>query len=151
MSIDLKKIKELIALMEEHSLQEIEIESEGIKVRLKKTGSDIVQYVSPSPAYSREAPSGDVTEEKAQQTQKDNFIEVKAPMVGTFYRAPSPGAEPFVDRGTVIKSGDTLCIVEAMKLMNEIKAEVNGKIVDILVENAEPVEFGQVLFLVEPL
>jgi len=151
MSIDMDKIKEVIRLMEEHSLQEIEIENEGTKIRLKKSGGDIVQYVTP-PSYSPENFSSHaVSEEKVQQQEKGNFIEIKAPMVGTFYRAPSPGAEPFVDRGTVVKPGDTLCIVEAMKLMNEIKSEVSGRIVDILVENAEPVEFGQVLFLVEPM
>ena len=76
-------------------------------------------------------------------------VEIKAPMVGTFYRAPSPEVPPFVERGQVIEPGQVICIIEAMKLMNEIKSEIKGKIVDILVENADPVEFGQSLFLVQ--
>ena len=90
-------------------------------------------------------------EEKARTTKEaKNLMEIKSPMVGTFYKAPGPDTPPFIEIGDTIKEGDVLCIIEAMKLMNEIKSEVNGKVSDILVENGEPVEFGQVLFLVEP-
>ena len=85
-----------------------------------------------------------------EKPEKKNVIEIKAPMVGTFYRSPSPEASPYVNAGDSIEPGQVICIIEAMKLMNEIKAEVKGKIVEIQVDNAEPVEFGQVLFTIEP-
>jgi len=87
---------------------------------------------------------------KEPETAKSKYIEIKAPMVGTFYRAPAPDAPPFVEKGNTIEPGQVICIIEAMKLMNEIKSEVKGKVVDIQVENAQPVEFGHVLFLIEP-
>ncbi len=142
--IDVKKIKELIKIMEEHNLEEIEIEREGARVKLKKISerqvqvSNVVQPISSQPSQK--------ISEKPQ-----NFIEITAPMVGTFYRAPSPGAKPYIEVGDTIEPGKVLCIIEAMKLMNEIKSEVKGKIKEILVENGEPVEFGQPLFLVESL
>jgi len=138
-----KKIQEMIKLMEENGLQELEIETEGIKIRLKK-GVE-VDISSKIPASSPQ------TSTSTSASKTSNLIEVKAPMVGTFYRAPSPGAKPFVEVGDTVEEGDVLCIIEAMKLMNEIKSECKGKIVEILVENGDPVEFGQVLFLIEPL
>ncbi|MBI4413864.1 MAG: acetyl-CoA carboxylase biotin carboxyl carrier protein, partial [candidate division NC10 bacterium] len=81
----------------------------------------------------------------------ENLVTIESPMVGTFYRAPAPGAEPYVKEGQVVEKGSVLCIIEAMKLMNEIEAEVKGRVVSVLVENAQPVEYGQPLFLVEPL
>jgi len=138
-----KKIQEMIKLMEENGLQELEIETEGIKIRLKKgVEVDISSKIPASPPQTSTSTSASKT---------SNLIEVKAPMVGTFYRAPSPGAKPFVEVGDTVEEGDVLCIIEAMKLMNEIKSECKGKIVEILVENGDPVEFGQVLFLIEPL
>ena len=151
MNIKIDKIKEILALMEEHDLQEIEVELEGMKIRLKKRGAEI-QYVSgPMTAgvNTGSLPAAAPAEESA--VVAHNFLEVKAPMVGTFYRAPSPGSEPFVDRGKVVASGDALCIIEAMKLMNVIKSDVNGKIIKILAENETPVQAGQVLFLVDPV
>jgi len=138
-----KKIQEMIKLMEENGLQELEIETEGIKIRLKK-GVE-VDISSKIPASSPQ------TSTSTSASKTSNLIEVKAPMVGTFYRAPSPQAKPFVEVGDTVEEGDVLCIIEAMKLMNEIKSECKGKIVEILVENGDPVEFGQVLFLIEPL
>lgn len=85
------------------------------------------------------------------RTPAANTVEIKAPMVGTFYRAPSPEAPPYVEAGQIIEVGQVVCIIEAMKLMNEIKSEIKGKILEILVENAEPVEFGQPMFLIEPI
>jgi acetyl-CoA carboxylase biotin carboxyl carrier protein len=89
----------------------------------------------------------------ASETEKNiiKTVEIKAPMVGTFYRAPSPEVPPYVEVGQIIEPGQVVCIIEAMKLMNEIKSEIKGKIVDILVDNAEPVEFGQSMFIIEPL
>ena len=146
MEIDTKIIKELIALMEEHNLSEIEIEKEGIKVKLKKGGQEIkvVESVPLGGVSFQKEKTSEVGEEK-------NAIQVTSPMVGTFYRAPSPGAQPYVEVGQIVNPGDVLCIIEAMKLMNEIKSEVKGKILEILVDNGQPVEFGQPLFLVEPI
>ena len=155
--MNLKEIKEIIALMNENNLNEIEIEREGLKLKLKKsTGSDVVvgsqiHYAVESlpapqavPAVAKPTASG------AADVSKDNK-DIKSPMVGTFYRAPSPEAEPFVEVGQTVEVGQVVCIVEAMKLMNEIKSEVRGKITEVAVQNAEPVEFGQTLFIVDPL
>ncbi|MDD3296644.1 MAG: acetyl-CoA carboxylase biotin carboxyl carrier protein [Candidatus Omnitrophica bacterium] len=132
------KLKKFIKFMEENNLSELEIEEEGKRIRLKKNTSEIIPVTA--------APQSPPKEEKQEKT-----IEIKSPMVGTFYRAPSPGAKPYVEIGQIIKSGDVVCIVEAMKLMNEIKAEFTGRIVKIPVENGEPVEFGQSLFIIEPV
>jgi len=146
----IKEIKDMISLMNENSLTELEIEKEGMRIRLKKGVSGgferAVEYVTQqsAPAPQEKAPTA------SEKADKRNTVDVKAPMVGTFYRAPSPEAPPYVNIGDVIEAGQVICIIEAMKLMNEIKSEVKGKIVDIQVDNAEPVEFGQVLFVVEP-
>lgn len=146
--MNLKKIEEVIRLMEKHNLSEITIEEEGVKIHLQKDSGGRIERIvhASSPvltpvAEKPESPAGD---------EAKHYVEIKAPMVGTLYMAPSPDAKPFVAIGSIIKEGDVLCIIEAMKLMNEIKSEVKGKVVDIPVENAEPVEFGQVMFLVEP-
>ena len=144
-----KKIKEIIELMNDNDLTEVEIEQDGTKVKLVKKAQGVIeQVVHPVAERKESAPAGE-TAAKPQPQQK-NVKEVKAPMVGTFYRAASPDEDPYVQVGDVIQKGDVLCIVEAMKLMNEVKAEFGGKIREIAVENAEPVEYGQVLFLVEP-
>lgn len=146
-----KEIKDMINLMNENGLSELEIEKEGMRIRLRKGSAGFeraVEYIQAAPAAaaaSQEKPSG--TAEKA---EKRNIVEIKAPMVGTFYRAPSPEAPAYANIGDTIDIGQVVCIIEAMKLMNEIKSEVKGKIVDIQVDNAEPVEFAQVLFVVEP-
>ncbi|MBN1353920.1 MAG: acetyl-CoA carboxylase biotin carboxyl carrier protein [Candidatus Omnitrophica bacterium] len=141
--MNIKKIEEVILLMEKHGLTEIAIEEEGVKIHLKKGASNVIEkeFQIVPPAKETSAPA---------KKEERNLVEIKAPMVGTFYRSPAPDAKSFVETGNMIKDGDILCIIEAMKLMNEIKSEIKGKIVDILVENGEPVEFGQVLFLVEP-
>ena len=149
--VNLKELKELIALMNEHQLAEIELEREGMKVRLRKAGAEtagqgiIVERIPVGRSGGMEA-SGPGPE----AAPKPAGLEIKSPMVGTFYRSPAPEAPPFMEVGQEIEIGQVLCIIEAMKLMNEIKAEVKGRIVQILVDNAQPVEFGQVLFLVEP-
>ena len=151
--MNVKELKELIALMNEHSLVELELEREGMKVRLRKAGEsgEGVVMVERSPGFrsaggAELAAIGPVPVE----IPKPAGTEVKSPMVGTFYRAAAPEAPPFVEVGQEIQQGQVLCIIEAMKLMNEIKSEVKGKVVQILVENAQPIEFGQVLFLIEP-
>ena len=146
----IKEIKDMINLMNENGLTELEIEKEGVRIRLKKGSSGsyerAIEYI---PAQNAPA-SQEKTATGAEKADKRNTVDVKAPMVGTFYRAPSPEAPPYVNIGDVIDVGQVICIIEAMKLMNEIKSEVKGKIVDIQVDNSEPVEFAQVLFVVEP-
>ncbi|MDD3374755.1 MAG: acetyl-CoA carboxylase biotin carboxyl carrier protein [Candidatus Omnitrophica bacterium] len=152
--MNLKEIKEIIKLMNENDLSQIELEREGSKIKINKgpTGAPVI--VSNPVAEYRGAPavgSGPAVEAVAAVSTVSGLKEVKAPMVGTFYRAPSPDAPPFVEVGQTVEIGQVLCILEAMKLMNEIKSEVRGKISEIKVENAEPVEFGTVMFLIEPV
>jgi len=144
----IKEIKDMINLMNENGLTELEIEKEGVRIRLKKGAGGSVEktleYLAPQAASSQARPSA------AEKSEKKSGVEIKAPMVGTFYRSPSPEAPSYVNINDTIEPGQVICIIEAMKLMNEIKSEVKGKIVDIQADNAEPVEFGQVLFIVEP-
>ena len=148
--MNLKELKELIALMNEHQLVEIELEREGMKIRLRKAGADGGVVVERTVAAHHAPAHASAPVPVPDAPPKISGTEIKAPMVGTFYRAPAPEAPPFVEVGQEIKSGQVLCILEAMKLMNELKSEVKGRIVKIMVENAQPVEFGQVLFIVEP-
>ena len=144
--MNIKKIEEVVRLMEKHNLTEISIEEEGVKIHLRKGSSGTIEtsiQVPPSVVVPQK-------EKIPEKEDKGNAVEIKAPMVGTFYKSPSPEAKAFVEVGAKVKEGDVLCIIEAMKLMNEIKCEVKGKVVDVLIENGNPVEFGQVLFLVEP-
>lgn len=143
--MDLEKLKDYIDFMNEHSLSELEIEEQGKRIRLKKFSQEQPVLVSSMPTAS----SNQAKESSTETEKTSNTIEIKSPMVGTFYRSPAPGAKPYVEVGDTIKAGDTVCIVEAMKLMNEIKAEKGGKIVKIIVENGQPVEFGQPLFALE--
>ena len=151
--MNLKDIKEMIALMNEHSLVELEVEREGNKIKIRKSfGPASPQAVGGQPEYHIESspPSAAAPAMPAQETTQ-RLKEIVAPRVGTFYRAPSPEAEPFVQSGQIVEIGQVVCIIEAMKLMNEIKSEIRGRVVEISVENAQPVEFGQTLFIVEPV
>jgi acetyl-CoA carboxylase biotin carboxyl carrier protein len=149
--MSIKRIKELVEIMNENDLAEVEVEQEGLKVRLIKTRQGAVeQVVMPTAAPPIQAASAATTVQEA-RSRNSGLKEIKSPMVGTFYRAPSPDVDPYVQVGDVIQKGDVLCIVEAMKLMNEVKAEIGGRVVEIAVENADAVEYGQVLFVVEPL
>lgn len=150
--MNLKEIKEMVNLMNENNLVELEIEKDGMRIRLRKTTSQ--DGLSGPIVIEREQVTGlsnpgDASE--AARTVTVKTADIKAPMVGTFYRAPSPEAAPFAEVGQIIEPGQVICVIEAMKLMNEIKSEIKGKILEILVDNAEPVEFGQPMFLVEPL
>ena len=142
--MDFKDLERLIALLKEHELAEIEIETEGEYIKVRAKEGIVLPTVSPS--LSSIPPTEDSIENALKNDP--NLVEVKSPMVGTFYRAPAPDAEPFVKEGDKVEVGQTLCIIEAMKLMNEIKAEVSGIVEKILVENAQPVEYGQVLFYI---
>lgn len=160
--MNIKEIKELIELLKETDIAELELEKEGTRIRLKKPCADyqMPRYI---PVQDMQVPShASVQKDAQQQIQsgseakapevKDNgYSKIAAPMVGTFYRAPAPDAAPFVNEGDVVSEGQTLCILEAMKLMNEIKAEYKCKIMKILVENAQAVEYGMPLFEVEPI
>lgn len=150
--MNLKEIKEIINLMNENNLSEIEVDKGDQKIKLKKSPGPGAGVVIERPAFHeplKQMPEPDIAKPKPEE-RPSNLIEIKAPIVGTFYNAPSPDAAPFVEVGQEIEVGHVICIIEAMKLMNEIKSEVKGKIIDILVENADPIEFGQILFLIEP-
>ena len=151
------KIRNLIRLVEESNINELEVWSWGRKVSIRKNigvgnGSQPAAVVNTAPVVN---PSKEIQVEVATETAKEpvkktNLVEIKSPMVGTFYKAPAPDARPYAEVGQDVKVGQVVCIIEAMKLMNEIESEINGKIVEVLVENAKPVQFGQALFLVEP-
>lgn len=151
--MNIKEIKEMVNLMNDNGLIELEIEKDGMRIRLKKMGAETGVAGGPivieRERLIKEQPKEETLEivEKAATTT----VEIKAPMVGTFYRAPSPEAPPYVEVGQIIELGQVICIIEAMKLMNEIKSEIRGKILEVLVDNTEPVEFGQPMFLIEPL
>jgi len=151
--MNLKEIREIINLMNENELSEIEIEREGAKLKIKKTSAEMNAAVIRNPVeYRIESPSAAPAPAQGAPASsgEKSAKEISSPMVGTFYRAPSPESPPFIEIGQVVEVGQVVCIVEAMKLMNEIKAELRGKIVEIPVANAEPVEFGQTLFVLDP-
>ncbi len=153
--MNIKEIKEMINLMNENSLSELEVEKDDMRIRLKKTANGIEGFDGSMILQNQNIASG--IQAKPQNIMQPEekaaikTVEIKSPMVGTFYRAPNPEAPAYVEVGATIEPGQVICIIEAMKLMNEIKSEIRGKILEILVDNAEPVEFGQPLFLIEPL
>ena len=146
-----RQIQELIDLLKKNNLTELELEREGFRIRVRneigaKTSTTTVadQGTSgPTSATQPPAASGTQTEDMT------GMITIASPIVGTFYRSPSPDADPYVEEGDYVKKGQVLCIVEAMKLMNEIESEVNGRVMKILAESTKPVEYGQALFLVD--
>jgi acetyl-CoA carboxylase biotin carboxyl carrier protein len=154
--MDLKDLRALLKLVEASDIEELEIERQGQRVRIRRRGGNAVPAVA-APAPLPPAPAPPVLQaappamSAPAPARAENLLTIESPMVGTFYRAPAPGAEPYVKEGQVVEKGSVLCIIEAMKLMNEIEAEVKGRIASILVENAQPVEYSQPLFLVEPL
>jgi acetyl-CoA carboxylase biotin carboxyl carrier protein len=158
--MELKEIKELIKLVSESGVSEVEVERGDFKIAIKKTDEKtmVVQHSQPMMVHSQAAhvhvpaaPAAERQEAPAPKVEAaSNFITIKSPMIGTFYKSPSPDKPAFVQIGDEIKTGQVLCVVEAMKLFNEIESEVSGRIVKILVDNASPVEYDQPLFLVEP-
>ncbi len=154
--MDLKEIQALIKFVAKSGAQEVSLETEDFKINIKTAseGSDqptIIQTVAPQAAMPvAAAPSPAVPAAEAPAEDNSKYIEVKSPMIGTFYRSPSPDQDAFVKVGSEIKPGDVLCIVEAMKLFNEIESEVSGKIVKVLVDDQSPIEYDQPLFLVDP-
>ncbi|WP_300452547.1 acetyl-CoA carboxylase biotin carboxyl carrier protein [Accumulibacter sp.] len=148
--MDLRKLKKLIDLVEESSITELEINDAEERVRIVKHGAPAAQpaWTAPQIMHAPAATLAAAPAESAVEPELPEGDVLKAPMVGTFYRASSPGAEPFVQVGSVVKAGDTLCIIEAMKLLNEIEAERAGTVKAILIENGQPVEYGEPLFVI---
>jgi len=143
--MELEDLKELIEYLKETDITEISIEKDGIKVKIKRE-----KILSPMDISVQKL--GSLHEKVTRETEEETrVITVTSPIVGTFFRAPSPEADPFVETGSKVKKGQVLCIVEAMKLMNEIESEVDGVVIKILVDNGQPVEYGEPLFLIEPV
>jgi len=157
--IDLDFLQRLIEALDASGLDSIELERGGTRIKLAKTpGTAVAVAAAPSPVAQAAVASAPVTAAPAAVAESppesaapaSDLLEIKSPMVGTFYLAPAPDAPPYAEVGTRVSPGDTLCIIEAMKLMNELESEVSGVIQEICVENADPVEFGQVLYRVSP-
>ncbi|MBP7146975.1 MAG: acetyl-CoA carboxylase biotin carboxyl carrier protein [Acidobacteria bacterium] len=160
--VDVREIKDLLRYVRSAEFQEFELEVEGLRLRVIRGGTNHVTITQTSAAASPAGPAAvagngalpaaevPATPAAAEPGKAEDLYEQTSPMVGTFYRAPRPGADPFISVGMHVGTGQTLCIIEAMKLMNEIEAEVPGTIVEILPENAQPVEFGEVLFRIRP-
>jgi acetyl-CoA carboxylase biotin carboxyl carrier protein len=153
--VDLKDIKAIIDLMKKNSVTEFELEKQDFKIRLKRgtNGGPAAATLEDPPALGYTAPligiPGPIAP-IATPAPVDSELEIKSPMIGTFYRAPSPEAAAYVEMGTEVNPDTVVCIIEAMKVMNEIKAEAKGVITQVLIENAKPVEFGQPLFKLRP-
>ena len=148
----IKEIQDIINFIKKSDLDDVSIETENYKIRVKKNNStysttEIPKEVKITPKQSTPEPK--TPEEKTEISPSNNII-IKSPMIGTFYRSPNPESDPFISEGDVIKVGQTICIVEAMKLFNDIESEVSGKIVKILVDDNSPVEYDQPLFEVDP-
>lgn len=144
-----RRIKELTALLQGTGVSELEVEQGGVRIKVKKDPG-VSAEAAPASRSSDRSESASRTGRKA-KAQDDTLVMVCSPIVGTFYRAPGPGADHYVEVGDVVKKGQVLCVVEAMKLMNEIESDVDGKVVEILVENTRPVEYGEPLIRIEPV
>lgn len=158
--MNLEEIKDLIKLVSKSGLGKVEIEREGFRISIKGSQSEPIMYqaapmvaapVAPAPApVAASATSIAPASTETNNTDDSKYITIKSPMIGTFYRTPGPDKDAFVNVGDSIQSGDKVCIIEAMKTFNEIEAEISGKIVKVLVDNASPVDYDQPLFLVDP-
>jgi len=158
--MDIKQVQELVKIINKTNISEISIEEEGLKITIKQKEDAVTNIISSAPAqqYYTAAPPAPAPAPAAASPAKpaepakaaDNLLTIKSPMIGTFYRSPAPDKPMFVNVGDEVDNGKVVCIIEAMKLFNEIESEVKGKIVKILVEDASPVEYDQPLFLVEP-
>lgn len=153
-----KEIQELISFLSESGLEEVNIETDDFKVSIKRSAEQHVIAAAPAmqaaPQAAAQAPAPVAapapSAEGSAPAESSNLVEIKSPMIGTFYRSANPESPSFVEVGSSVKAGETVCIIEAMKLFNEIESEVSGKIVKVLVDNAQPVEYDQPLFLVDP-
>jgi len=160
--MDLELIKKLIKVVEKSAITDFSVEEGDLKINISKKApeTNVVHVAAqpevisapqqPQPQVAPAQPQPEKKEAKEESAENENLHEIRSPIVGTFYRAPAPDADPFVKVGDKVSVGTTLCIVEAMKLMNEIESDVNGTVVKILVENATPVEYNQPMFLIKP-
>ena len=146
---ELDEIERLLDLMDERDLEELEVEREGLRIRLRKRpGAGAAARPAPVPADAPAAPP--VAAQAGGEVADEGLRVVKSPIVGTFYRAPEPGAQPFVEVGSAVRKGQVLCVIEAMKLMNEIDAEHDGEVVEVFAEDRQPVQYGEALFAIRP-
>ena len=155
MKIELDYIEKLAKLVSENELTELSVEEGGKVIVIRKEKEVVTTAVSATPAVVQAAPSVSsaspaVSAPAPAAQEASNLLKVTSPMVGTFYKAPSPTSAPFTEVGKSVSAGQVVCIIEAMKLMNEIESEVSGKVVEVCVQDGEPVEYGQVLMLIEP-
>jgi acetyl-CoA carboxylase biotin carboxyl carrier protein len=152
--IDLEQVRALVKIASEADITELSVESPTLKVSIKKAPAGRLEvHAVSNPARTPaapHAPTGRTAAARAEVFVPDHLKTITAPMVGTFYRAATPDAPPFVGEGDLVETGQTVCIIEAMKLFNEIQSEVNGRVTKVLVENGAPVEYGQPLFLIDP-
>jgi oxaloacetate decarboxylase alpha subunit len=144
-----RRIQELVQIMREEDLAEIEVRRWFSSLRVRRGGAEAVAAAAAPASASIAPPDAAATGVPPAEPPAKNLVPITSPMVGTFYRAPAPDADPYIEMNEPVDVGQTVCIIEAMKLMNEIESEVRGRIHQVLVENAQPVEFGQVLFLVD--
>ncbi|MFO7891318.1 MAG: acetyl-CoA carboxylase biotin carboxyl carrier protein [bacterium] len=159
--MDIAEIRRLVKLVEKYDIEELKIEENDFKISINKSKSPGVQQLQPPviaqpqagslnvDSFQHQHKEAPIHEMTSEEKRDENVVEICAPMVGTFYRAPSPDSDPYVNIGDHIKTGTVLCIIEAMKLMNELEAEISGEITDILVENGQSVEYNQPLFLIK--
>jgi len=145
-----REIRRLADLLRDYGLTEVEVEREGVRIRLRRDPVPPAPPAGPVVAAQAVPAAGSPALVVGPAADEARLLTIEAPMVGTFYRAPSPDAQPFVRDGDRVKKGQVVCIIEAMKLMNEIESKVAGRVVKVLVENTQPVEYGQPLFLLEP-
>jgi acetyl-CoA carboxylase biotin carboxyl carrier protein len=154
--MELDELKKLLDILKDTDITDIQIEKEGVKVRVKRekffTSLEMAPGLAVAPTVRSAASAASAAQQEASGGEEDTqrLVTVTAPLVGTFYRAASPEADPYVEVGDRVKKEQVLCIVEAMKLMNEIESDIDGTVVRVLVENAHPVEYGEPLFLIEP-
>ncbi len=156
--MDIAYLKKLVRIVEQSKVDEIEIEEEGLRVRVARNShtnsvpAAVHAAAVAAPAAQPAAPAAsEPASAPAASVQETKYHEIKSPIVGTFYRAPAPDADPYIEVGATVQKNTVLCIIEAMKLMNEIESDVAGRVVKILVENGQPVEYNQPLFLIEPI
>lgn len=158
--MDLQYFRRLVKIFDDSTIDKLEIEEEGLSIKLSKSTNNnimaaqpLIQTVASVPEANITAPGSPPSSSESSANpnpDESNLHIIKSPIVGTFYRAPSPDSSPFVEVGSKVAPGDTLCIIEAMKLMNEIESDISGKIEKILIKNADPVEFDEALFMIKP-
>lgn len=153
--MNLDDIKQLLELVREHDLTEFELEQDGLKMRVRKAGQEVIVSHAAPPVVHHAAPAAmppapvAAAAAPAPVEEGTPLAVIKAPIVGTVYRSPEPGARPFAEVGTIVKKGQVLCIIEAMKLMNEIESDVDGEVVGVYVDNGQPVQFGDRIFTIK--